>query len=170
MHTMCLHRAGLHTKNRLFFYVLDARGVLSSSVKQALYYLIFPKLSIVLIMKFYYINSCIMESEVMYANGLSPSSPTEHIMLRLMDYNPLSCFSSFRGVKRKKIKFHEFFCVCNFFLSPPLSLSPLSLPLFLPSLFFSLSVVHSLRLSLSLFTAPVSLFIFFLSLSLLTTE
>ena len=54
------------------------------AVKQALYYLIFPKLSIVLIMKFYYINSSITESEVMYANGLSPSSPTEHIMLRLM--------------------------------------------------------------------------------------
>ena len=28
---MCLHRAGLHTKNRLFFYVLDARGDLSCS-------------------------------------------------------------------------------------------------------------------------------------------
>ena len=28
---MCLHRAVLHTKNRLFFYVLDARGDLSCS-------------------------------------------------------------------------------------------------------------------------------------------
>ena len=31
MYTMCLHRAGLHTKNRLFFYVLVARGVFTSS-------------------------------------------------------------------------------------------------------------------------------------------
>ena len=33
----------------------------------------------------HYINSCITESEVMYANGLSPSSPTEHMMLRLIE-------------------------------------------------------------------------------------
>ena len=31
MYPMCLHRAVLHTKNRLFFYVLDARGDLSCS-------------------------------------------------------------------------------------------------------------------------------------------
>ena len=45
-------------------------------------------------------------------------------------YNPLSCFTPFCGVKHK-IKFHEFFCVCNFFSFSPVtpSLSPRSLSL-----------------------------------------
>ena len=89
----------------------------------------------------------------------------------LLYYNPLSCFTPFCGVKYDKIKFHEFFCVCNFFsfshlslsLSLSLSLPPLSLYLSLslpPCLSFSvvLSLSHSLsypRLSLS----PVPIFL-----------
>ena len=60
-------------------------GLDNKSCKTGSVLLDISKALIVLIMKFYYLNSSITESEVMYANGLSPSSPTEHIMLRLME-------------------------------------------------------------------------------------
>ena len=63
------------------------------------------------------------------------------------------------GLKHDKIKFHEFFCVCNFFLSPPLSFSPHSLSLSpvspsLSPLYLSLS--HPVSLPISLSFSPVS--------------
>ena len=79
-------------------------------------------------------------------------------------YNPLSCFTPFCGVKYDKMKFHEFFCVSNFFsFSPvtpslfPLSLSPtlsLYLSLSLPLLSLYLSLSHPCRLSLLLPLMP----------------
>ena len=112
----------------------------------------------------------------------------------------MSCFTPFCGVKYDKMKFHEFFCVSNFFsFSPvtpylfPLSLSPtlslylsLSLSRSCPSIFLSPIPVVSLSYSHSclpvyLSLTPVSpspspwLSLFhalslFLSSSLLTTE
>ena len=79
-------------------------------------------------------------------------------------YNPLSCFTPFCGVKYDKMKFHEFFCVSNFFsYSPvtsslfPLSLSPtlsLYLSLSLPLLSLYLSLSHPCRLPLLLPLMP----------------
>ena len=88
-------------------------------------------------------------------------------------YNPLSCFTPFRGVKYDKIRLHDFFCVCNFF-----SFS-LSLLLFLPSLSLFLSLSHPclstyLSLSLSrssslyLSLSTLSLFLSFFSRSCLS--
>ena len=108
-------------------------------------------------------------------------------------YNPLSCFTLFCGVKHDKIKFHEFFCVCNnnVFLSPlshslslsffPVSLSHSCLPFYLSltpplSLFLSVSLCFShlclstycylspaLCHSIVLYLIPVSLFLTLLS-------
>ena len=71
-------------------------------------------------------------------------------------YNPLSCFSPFCGVTYDKIKFHEFFCVCNFFSFSPVSLSPS----------LSLSLSHPVSLSFSL--PSLSLFLSFFSRSCLS--
>ena len=85
-------------------------------------------------------------------------------------YNPLSCFTPFCGVKYDKIKFHEFFCFCNFFsfypslllflLSlPSLSPTPVSLPISLSPAPVSLSFsLPSLSLFLSFFLPLLSLF------------
>ena len=63
----------------------------------------------------------------------------------------LSCFTPFCGVKYDKMKFHEFFCVSNFFSFSPVtpSLFPLSLshPVSLP-----ISLSHS---CLSIFLSPI---------------
>ena len=76
-------------------------------------------------------------------------------------YNPPSCFTPFCGVKYDQIKFHEFFCVCNFFSFSPVtpSLSPLSLYLSLshPCLSTYLSLP---LLSLSFSLPSLSLFFF----------
>ena len=91
-------------------------------------------------------------------------------------YNPLSCLTPFCKVKHDKIKFHEFFCVCNFFsFSPPLSLSlslslspiPVSLPISLSPAPASLSFSLPSLSSPSPTPTHVSLFIFLSPLSLL---
>ena len=76
------------------------------------------------------------------------------------------------GLKHDKIKFHEFLCVCNFFLSPPLSLflppslslspvspslSPLYPPPFLPCISLSLPPRLSTYLSLTLVSLSIFL-------------
>ena len=66
-------------------------------------------------------------------------------------YNPMSCFTPLCGVKYDKIKFHEFFCVCNFFSFSPLSLSPTL------SLYLSFSLSHPISLSLPLLSLSFSL-------------
>ena len=71
-------------------------------------------------------------------------------------YNPLSCFTPFCGVKYDKIKLHDFFYVCNFFLFLPC----LSFSLFSPapfSLSILLSPIHVVSLSYSHSCLPVYL-------------
>ena len=93
---------------------------------------------------------------VFYGNRIEARQWT--VARHLSCYNPLSCFTSFRGVKHDKIKFHEFFCVCNFFLSPPsLFLSPLSLSPSLSPLSLFLSICGSLSAALSLSLSLLSL-------------
>ena len=69
-------------------------------------------------------------------------------------YNPLSCFTPFCGVKYDKLKFHEFFCVCNFFSLSP---TPVSLPISLSLSLLPLSLYLSLSLSLPLLPLYLSL-------------
>ena len=83
---------------------------------------------------------------------------------------PLSIFffptlSLVTGLKHDKIKFHEFFCVCNFFSFSPVTLSlsptPVSLPISLSPTPVCLSFsLPSLSLFLFFSPAPVSLSIF----------
>ena len=70
-------------------------------------------------------------------------------------YNPLSYFTSFCGVKHDKIKFHEFFSVCNFFSFSHVSLS-LSLSLSLSSTPASLSLSRSCLSFYPSLSIPVS--------------
>ena len=78
-------------------------------------------------------------------------------------YNPLSCFTPICGVKYDKMKFHEFFCVSNFFFFSPVtpSLFPLSLsPTLSLYLYLSLSPLRSTYISLSrscpsIFISPI---------------